>query len=78
MNKIVLNFGLLIFFLSILIFSEKGLVWNIVLLRAFIIFMVVTVMGSIFAMSFVKAINKRSLSKGNILNDKLLGRNKHE
>ena len=76
MNKIVLNFGLLIFFLSVLIFSERGLQWDVVLLRSFVIFMVVSVMGSFFAMAFVKAINKTSLEKGNELNEKLLGNNK--
>jgi len=74
MNKIVLNFGLLIFFLSILIFSEGGVAWETVLLRSFVIFIVVTVMGSIFAMTFVKAINRRSMEKGNGLNDKNIGK----
>ena len=74
MNKIVLNFGLLIFFLSVLIFSEKGVAWETVLLRSFVIFIVVTVMGSIFAMTFVKAINRTSMGKGNGLNDKNIGK----
>ena len=74
MNKIVLNFGLLIFFLSVLIFSERGVAWETVLLRSFVIFIVVTVMGSIFAMTFVKAINRTSMGKGNGLNDKNIGK----
>ncbi len=79
MNKIVMNFGLLIFFLCVFIFSQKGMAWDTVLLRSFVIFMVVTVMGSFFAMAFIKAINKTSIEKSSTLgDDKLLGRKNHE
>ena len=63
MNKIVLNFGLLIFFIAVIIFSQKGMLVQDVLLRSFVIFFVVTVMFSILAITFIKAINKTSIDK---------------
>ena len=75
MNKIVLNFGLLVFFISIIVYSQQGLQIEDVLLRSFIIFILVTVMLSILAIAFLKAINRASLEKGKNLNDNLIGNN---
>lgn len=63
MNKIILNVGLLIFFLSIIIFSQQGMLVEDVLLKSFIIFFVATLMLTILALSFIRAINKTSLEK---------------
>jgi hypothetical protein len=63
MNKIILNVGLLIFFLSLIIFSQQGMLVEDVLLKSFIIFFVATLMLTVLALSFIKAINKTSVEK---------------
>jgi hypothetical protein len=63
MNKIILNVGLLIFFLSIIIFSQQGMLVEDILIKSFIIFFVATLMLTILALSFIKAINKTSIEK---------------
>ena len=63
MNKIILNVGLLIFFLSIIIFSQQGMLVEDILLKSFIIFFVATLMLTILALSFIRAINKASMDK---------------
>ncbi|MCB0747059.1 MAG: hypothetical protein KDC52_17115 [Ignavibacteriae bacterium] len=63
MNKIILNIGLLLFFLSVIIFSQQGMLVQDVLLKSFIIFFVATLMLTILALSFIKAINKASIEK---------------
>lgn len=63
MNKIILNIGLLIFFLSIIVFSQQGMLVEDVLLKSFIIFFVATLMLTILALSFIRAINKTSIEK---------------
>jgi len=78
MNKIVLNFGLLIFFLSLVFFSQRGLSLEDVLIRSFAIFFTVTVTFALLAIFFVKAVNKTSLEKREKLNEKLIGSNDHE
>ncbi|KAB2844061.1 MAG: hypothetical protein F9K45_05315 [Melioribacteraceae bacterium] len=79
MNKIVLYFGLLVFFLSIIIFSQQDLQIHEVLLRATAIFMVITIMLSILAIAFLKAINKTSMEKDKHFNENnLIGNNSNE
>ncbi len=73
MNKIVLNFGLLVFFVSIVIYSQQGLTIEEILLRSFVIFVLVTVMFGILVITFLKAINRASLEKGKNLKDNLIG-----
>lgn len=63
MNKIILNVGLLIFFISIIIFSQQGMLVEDILLKSFIIFFVATLMLTVLALSFIKAINKTSIEK---------------
>ncbi len=63
MNKIILNVGLLIFFLSLIIFSQQGMLVEDVLIKSFIIFFVATLMLTVLALSFIKAINKTSIEK---------------
>ncbi len=67
MNKIILNFGLLVFCLSVIFFSRIGLPLQVVLFRSFLIFVSLTVMLSIIAIIFIKAVNKVSLEKKNEL-----------
>ncbi|MCB0729987.1 MAG: hypothetical protein KDC88_03040 [Ignavibacteriae bacterium] len=63
MNKIILNVGLLIFFISIIIFSQQGMLVEDVLLKSFIIFFVATLMLTVLALFFIRAINKTSVEK---------------
>jgi len=63
MNKIILNIGLLIFFLSIIVFSQQGMLVEDILLKSFIIFFVATLMLTVLALAFIRAINKTSIEK---------------
>lgn len=63
MNKIILNIGLLIFFLSIIVFSQQGMLVEDILIKSFIIFFVATLMLTVLALSFIRAINKTSIEK---------------
>jgi hypothetical protein len=63
MNKIVIEIGLLIFFLSVIIFIQQGVELDIVLFRSLIISIVVTVMISVLVITFIRAINKSFLRK---------------
>lgn len=63
MNKIILNVGLLIFFISIIIFSQQGMLVEDILIKSFIIFFIATLMLTVLALSFIRAINKTSIEK---------------
>lgn len=63
MNKIVLNIGLLGFFLSIIVFSQIGLPLVEILLRSALIFTVLTIMLSVLFIILVRFINNISLEK---------------
>lgn len=78
MNKIVLEFGLLVFCLSLIFFSQLGLGLADTFLRAFVIFAVVTTMTGILALTFIRAINKAAEEKGRRQEDNFLGSEKDE
>lgn len=80
MNKIVLNLGLLVFFLSIIFYSQKGLAVDDVLFRSFILFFVVTLLAGVITLAFIKAINKTAVSRGKNLNlnDNIAGSKENE
>lgn len=63
MNKIVLNIGLLIFFLSVIFFSQRGMELSEILLKSFIIFIVLTILLNIIALIVIRTINKVSSEK---------------
>lgn len=65
MNKIILQFGLLVFFFSIIYFAQKGLGLEKVLLNSFAVFIIITVMLSLITISLIKAINKNTSEKYN-------------
>ena len=69
MNKIVLQFGLLVLSLSLIFFSRVGLPIQQVLLRSFIVFMATTIMLGVIIIVFVNAINKASYKKKEIIDD---------
>jgi hypothetical protein len=63
MNKIILNIGLLSFFLSIIYFSQRGLGLEDIFVRSFAVFIILTILLGILALTFLKAINKTSQKK---------------
>ncbi|MBZ0199482.1 MAG: hypothetical protein K8H86_06415 [Ignavibacteriaceae bacterium] len=76
MNKIILQFGLLVFFLAVIFFSQRGIPFQDILLKSFMIFIVLTTMLSIAAIVFMKSVNKTSLSKNKDLTENLSGSSK--
>lgn len=60
MNKIIFQFGLLVFFISVIFFSQKGFEILDVIVRSLTVFTAVTIMLSILALTFIKAINRTS------------------
>ena len=71
MNKIVLQFGILVFFLSVIFFSRMALPVQDVLFRSFLVFITTTVMVSIIVITFVKAVNKASYNKSKEISENI-------
>lgn len=63
MHKIIFQVGLLIFFVSVIFFSQKGMAIQDIFIRSTIIFLVFTIMLSLLTLLFVKSINKAALAK---------------
>lgn len=78
MNKIVLQFGLLVFFFSIMFFTQKGLPIENVLLNSFAIFILLTTMLSLILIGLIKAINKNSIDKLEEMSEQIAGNKEHE
>lgn len=78
MNKIVLQFGLLVFFFSIMFFTQKGLPIEKVLLNSFAIFILLTTMLSLILIGLIKAINKNSIDKLEEMSEQIAGSKEHE
>lgn len=78
MNKIVLRFGLLVFFFSIIYFTQRGMSVEKVLINSFAIFVFLTAMLSLILLGLIKAINRNSLNKLNSLSDNLAGHKENE
>ncbi|MFZ5947785.1 MAG: hypothetical protein ACOYU5_07430 [Stygiobacter sp.] len=78
MNKIILNFGLLVFFFSIIFFTQKGLPIEKVLLNSFAIFILLTTMLSLIVIGLIKAINKNSIDRLESMTEQSVGNKKHE
>jgi hypothetical protein len=74
MNKIVMNVGMLFFFLSVIFFSQMNLSYVDVLVRSFAVFLFLTSMLGVLALVFIRSINKKSLDKGNELSENLSGK----
>lgn len=71
MNKIIIKFGLLVFFLAVIFFSRIGIPVQDVVFRSFLIFIVVTVMISLIALLFTRSVNKISRDKQKDLSQNL-------
>ena len=78
MNKIILQTGLLIFFFSVIYFTQRGLGIEKILVNSFVIFIIVTAMLSIIVLGIIKAINRNSLNKLSDYSENLAGKSKHE
>lgn len=78
MNKIVLRFGLLVFFFSIIYFTQSGFPIEKILINSFAIFIFLTAMLSLIVIGLIKAINRNSLNKLNSLPDHLAGHKENE
>lgn len=76
MNKIILHFGLLVFFLAVIFFSQRGIPVQQILLNSFLIFIVLTIMLSLAAIMFMKSVNKTSIAKSKELTQNLTGSSK--
>ncbi|MBN1301129.1 MAG: hypothetical protein JW995_07915 [Melioribacteraceae bacterium] len=74
MNRIVLNIGLLLFFLAIVFFSQRQLPFYDVLLKSFAIFVFSTGMLAVVGIVFIRSINKKALSKTNNITDNISGK----
>ena len=78
MNKIVLQFGLLFFFFSIIYFTQRGMEFDKILLNSFLVFVILTTMLSIIVLGLIKAINKNSFNKLSDYPDNIAGNKKNE
>ncbi len=78
MNKIVLRFGLLSFFFSIIYFTQRGLPVEKILISSFAVFIFLTAMLSLIIIGLIKAINHNSLNKLNSLSDHIAGHKENE
>lgn len=78
MNKIIFQTGLLVFFFSVIYFTQKGLPLEKILLNSFVIFIILTSMLSIIVIGIIKAINNNSINKLSDYSENLAGKSKNE
>lgn len=71
MNKIVVQSGLLVFFISIIFFSQRGMAVQDVLIRSMVLFVATSIMLSIFLLVLLRAINRASVNKRKSLSDNI-------
>lgn len=71
MNKIILNIGLLFFFLSVIFFAQREIPFYDVLFKSFAIFFFITLVLTILSIVFIKSINKKTLNKSQQLKENL-------
>lgn len=74
MNKIIIQVGMLVFFVSVIFFAQRGLTVDQVLLRSFMIFVFVTSMLAIISIIIIKSISKSASKKNNDLAQNLGGK----
>jgi hypothetical protein len=78
MNKIVLQFGLLFFFFSVIYFTQSGMEFYKILLNSFLVFIILTTMLSIIVIGLIKAINRNSFNKLSDYPENIAGNKKNE
>lgn len=59
MNKILIQFGLLIFCFALIFFSQRGMPLQDVILKSFIVFVAITIVLSVVVLFLLKMINKK-------------------
>jgi len=73
MKKIILQIGLLFFFLSAIFFSQRGFSIPDVLLKSFVVFIMVSVMLSFLAIVLLKSVKRETEKEKEDVSDNLLG-----
>ena len=73
MKKIILQIGLLFFFLSAIFFSQRGFSIPDVLLKSFVVFIMVAVMLSFLAIVLLKSVKRETEKEKEDVSDNLLG-----
>ena len=58
MNKILIQFGLLIFCFSLIFFSQRGMPLQDVVMKSFIVFITLTIVLSVVVLFVFRMINK--------------------
>jgi hypothetical protein len=58
MNKILIQFGLLIFCFSLIFFSQRGMPLQDVVMKSFIVFIALTIVLSVVVLFVFRMINK--------------------
>lgn len=71
MHKIILYFGLLVFCISLIFYSQKEIPIEQMVIRSLMIFAVVSIAASILALIFIRAINHALVSRNEGSNDYL-------
>ncbi len=59
MNKVLLQFGLLIFCFSLIFFSQRGMPLQDVVMKSFIVFISLTIVLSVVVLFVFKMINRK-------------------
>jgi hypothetical protein len=65
MQKVIIQIGLLFFFLAVIFFAKMGLPLQDILLRAGILFFVLTIMLSVVTLIFMRLLNRSSYDDDN-------------
>lgn len=78
MHKIIIQFGLLVFLISVVFYSQMKLPVEQVILRSLTIFTVVSIMATILALIFLKSINQAFKKKRNYTTQRVEGANDDE
>lgn len=76
MNKIIVQIGLLVFFISIIFFGQKEMAIQDILVRSLVLFAASTIMLSLLYLVFVRSINKAAVSKRKSFSDNIGGDSK--
>lgn len=58
MNKVLIQFGLLVFCFSLIFFSQRGMALQDVVLKSFIVFITLTIVLSVIVLFVLKMLNK--------------------
>jgi hypothetical protein len=65
MQKVIIQIGLLFFFLAVIFFAKMGLPLEDILLRSLIVFLALTILLSVVTLIFMRLIQKSSYNDDN-------------